>query len=70
MADKPNPVEAFRQVTAAAMRAIAEQPDLTVAFTPESAGKKKIAGQFSFSVCTDDKCLIEKRDLALDVQVD
>ena len=43
---------------------------MTVAFTPESAGKKKIAGQFSFSVCTDDKCLIEKRDLALDVQVD
>jgi hypothetical protein len=43
---------------------------MTVPFTPESAGKKKIAGQFSFSVCTDDKCLIEKRDLALDVQVD
>jgi hypothetical protein len=43
---------------------------MTVGFTPESAGKKKIAGQFSFSVCTDDKCLIEKRDLALDVSVE
>jgi hypothetical protein len=43
---------------------------MSVSFTPESAGKKKIGGQFSFSVCTDDKCLIEKRDLALDVQVD
>lgn len=42
---------------------------MKVAFTPETAGKKKIAGRFSFSVCTDDKCLIEKRDLALDVLV-
>jgi hypothetical protein len=43
---------------------------MTVGFTPESAGKKKIAGQFAFSVCTDDKCLIEKRDLALEVSVE
>ncbi len=43
---------------------------MTVPFTPESAGKKKIAGKFSFSVCTDDKCLIEKRDLALDITVE
>jgi hypothetical protein len=42
---------------------------LPVSFTPE-AGKRQIAGQFLFSVCTDDKCLMEKRDLALDVQVD
>ncbi len=38
-----------------------------VAFTPESAGKHTLAGQLSFSVCTDDKCMIEKRDLALDI---
>lgn len=43
---------------------------MTVAFTPESAGKKTIAGTFKFSVCTDDKCLIEKRKLALDILVD
>jgi hypothetical protein len=40
---------------------------MTVAFTPEAAGKHELAGQFSFSVCTDDKCLIEKRDLALEI---
>jgi hypothetical protein len=40
---------------------------MTVGFTPESAGKHTLAGQFSFSVCTDDKCLIEKRDLALEI---
>ncbi|MEO6603797.1 MAG: hypothetical protein ABIQ16_28195 [Polyangiaceae bacterium] len=38
-----------------------------VAFTPESAGKHTVAGQLSFSVCTDDKCMIEKRDLALEI---
>jgi pyruvate/2-oxoglutarate dehydrogenase complex dihydrolipoamide acyltransferase (E2) component len=38
-----------------------------VAFTPESAGKHTVAGQLSFSVCTDDKCMIEKRELALEI---
>jgi hypothetical protein len=42
---------------------------MSVAFVPESAGKKQIAGQFSFSVCTDEKCLIEKRELSLGVDV-
>jgi hypothetical protein len=42
---------------------------MPVGFTPE-AGKRTIAGQFLFSVCTEDKCLMEKRDLALDVNVD
>ena len=39
MAGKPNegPVEAFRQVTGAAMRAIARDPELQVAFAPEPA---------------------------------
>ena len=38
-----------------------------VAFTPETAGKHTLAGVLSFSVCTDDKCMIEKRDLALEI---
>lgn len=38
---------------------------MKVSFTPKSAGKHELAGQFAFSVCTDDKCLIEKRDLSL-----
>jgi len=43
---------------------------MTVDFTPESAGKKTIAGKFLFSLCSADKCLVERRDLALDVNVD
>lgn len=42
---------------------------MPVTFTPEAAGKCTVAGQLAFSVCTDDKCLIEKRDLALVVDV-
>ncbi|MBL8701295.1 MAG: cobaltochelatase subunit CobT [Alphaproteobacteria bacterium] len=39
MANKPSdgPVEAFRQVTAAAMRAVAHEPELQVTFAPEPA---------------------------------
>jgi hypothetical protein len=40
---------------------------MPVAFTPESAGKHTVRGQLSFSVCTDDKCMIEKRELSLEI---
>jgi hypothetical protein len=43
---------------------------MPVSFTPDGAGKRTIAGQFAFSVCTEDKCLMEKRDLLLDVVVE
>ncbi len=42
---------------------------MNVEFTPDSAGQKTIAGLFQFSVCSADQCLVEKRDLALDVSV-
>ena len=43
---------------------------MPVSFTPDGAGKRTVAGQFAFSVCTEDKCLMEKRDLMLDVNVE
>lgn len=43
---------------------------MPVSFTPDGAGKRTVMGQFAFSVCTEDKCLMEKRDLALDVVVE
>jgi len=42
---------------------------LPVAFTPESAGKHTMSGKLFFSVCNDDQCLVEKRDLTLDIDV-
>jgi hypothetical protein len=43
---------------------------MPVSFTPDGAGKRTVAGQFAFSVCSEDKCLMEKRDLSLDVTVE
>jgi len=43
---------------------------MPVSFTADAAGKRTVAGQFAFSVCTEDKCLMEKRDLVLDVNVE
>ncbi len=43
---------------------------LGIPFTAGPKGKGTIAGTFSFSVCTDDKCLIEKRPLSVTIDVD
>jgi hypothetical protein len=44
-----------------------QRAELPLSVTIESAGKRQIAGKLSFSVCTEDRCLIEKRELAVDV---
>ena len=59
----PNPV-----VAKDAAKLENQRMTMNVGFTPEAAGKHTISGVLQFSVCTDDKCLIEKRDLALEVQ--
>jgi pyruvate/2-oxoglutarate dehydrogenase complex dihydrolipoamide acyltransferase (E2) component len=48
-----------------------EEQKLTmlVPFVADSAGKKAVSGQFAFSVCTDETCLMEKRELTLVVDV-
>jgi len=46
-----------------------QKATMPVAFVPESAGKQTVSGQFLFSVCTDENCLMEKRDLSLVVDV-
>jgi hypothetical protein len=38
--------------------------------TPEKAGEGKVAGVVAFSVCSEDKCLIEKVPLALAIKVE
>jgi hypothetical protein len=40
---------------------------MKVDFVPEGPGEKTVKGQFSFSVCSAERCLIEKRDLSLAV---
>jgi len=40
---------------------------LSIPLTPENAGKHTVSGKLFFSVCNDDQCLVEKRDLALQI---
>jgi hypothetical protein len=42
---------------------------MRVPFVPDGAGQRTVSGQFAFSVCTEETCLMEKRDLALVVDV-
>jgi len=41
---------------------------LPVAFTVEKAGKVKVGGTFSFSVCSDANCVMDKVDLEVEVE--
>ncbi|MBX3126519.1 MAG: hypothetical protein KF718_07365 [Polyangiaceae bacterium] len=43
---------------------------MSVPFSATQKGKGTVSGTLSFSVCTDDKCLIEKRPLAVTVNID
>lgn len=52
------------RVTLEAQRAV-----MKVSFTPQTAGEHSLGGRFAFSVCTDERCLIEKRDLGVRVVV-
>ena len=47
----------------------AQRVTMRVPFTPDGAGKRTVSGQFAFSVCTEETCLMEKRDLSLVVDV-
>lgn len=45
------------------------QAQFAVPFTPTRSGKVTIGGDFAFSLCTADRCLIEKRPIELEIQV-
>jgi hypothetical protein len=68
---KAGPGVKFPQPVVGKDQAKLEQQRVTmlVGFVPESGGKQSVAGQFAFSVCTDETCLMEKRDLSLVVDV-
>jgi len=52
-----------------AMKLEKARATMSVKLIPRAAGLRKIVGRFFFSVCTEQKCLVEKRDLALGVEV-
>lgn len=45
-----------------------KEGSLPVGFTVAKAGKAKIGGTFSFSVCSDATCVMEKLDLEVEVE--
>jgi hypothetical protein len=46
-----------------------QRSTMSVPFTPTQAGSHTLSGELAFSVCTDDKCLIEKQTLSFPVDV-
>jgi hypothetical protein len=68
---EPNPGLQYDQdvVKKDAVKLEKKRVTMTVSLTPKTAGKQRVAGKFYFSICTDEKCLIEKRDVALENEV-
>lgn len=42
---------------------------MRIPFVPQSAGEARVGGTFHFSVCTDQQCVVEKRDVFVTVKV-
>jgi len=68
---EPSPGLEYQQdiVKKDAVKLEKKRATMTVSLTPKAAGKQRLSGKFYFSICTDEKCLIDKRDLALDIEV-
>lgn len=62
-------VFASRIFTADTLTLEAERATMNVAFTPETPGEKTLRGTFSFSLCSAERCLVEKRALETPVAV-
>ena len=52
-----------------AMKIATMSAELSVPFTPSKSGEFSIGGDFAFSLCTSDRCLMEKRTLAVAINV-
>jgi hypothetical protein len=46
-----------------------QRSTMSIPFTPTAPGNQTVTGELSFSVCTEDKCLIEKQSLSIVVNV-
>jgi hypothetical protein len=46
-----------------------ERSVLAIPVQPQSPGKATVSGTLQFSVCNDERCLVEKRELALNLEV-
>lgn len=60
----PSEVVTKDAVTLEPMRAT-----MKVDLVPQTAGAQQVSGQFSFSVCSAERCLVEKRDVTTTIRV-
>jgi hypothetical protein len=59
----------YPEETVRGMKVTPERSVLAIPVKAEAAGKPTISGTLSFSVCTAERCMVEKRDLSLALDV-
>ena len=60
---------AYPEETVRGMKVTPERSTLAIPVNAQSAGKPTISGTLSFSVCTEERCMVEKRDLSVALDV-
>jgi hypothetical protein len=59
----------YPEDTVRGMQVTAERGVLRIPVQAQNAGPATVSGTLSFSVCTEERCLVEKRDLSLNLEV-
>lgn len=59
----------YPEETVRGMKVTPERSVLTIPVNAQSAGRPTVAGTLSFSVCTEERCLVEKRELSVALDV-
>jgi len=59
----------YPETTVKGAKVTAEKSVLPIPVQAQSPGKAKVSGTLSFSVCDEERCLVEKRELAVDLEV-
>jgi hypothetical protein len=65
----PSPGVTYPEETVRGMQVTPERSVLRIPLQAANAGLVKVSGALSFSVCTEERCLVEKRELSLDLEV-
>jgi hypothetical protein len=60
---------AYPEATVKGMQVTAERSVLRIPVVAQSSGKSTVSGTLHFSVCNEDRCLVEKRELSLNLEV-
>jgi hypothetical protein len=60
---------AYPEATVKGMQVTAERSVLRIPVVAQSSGKATVTGTLHFSVCNEDRCLVEKRELSLNLEV-